>query len=319
MKQAILSIAIIYIPILAFLQTTESSLIFMPDSNYVEIPGTRVSLFPPDGFYKANKFAGLKNPEYGASIMIAEMDKAFHIIKDGFTKEGFASQGMDLLNNSLVFIGNEKALLYKARKKSGDIQFSKWILIFGNDTSTIMISGTFPDSFDSNMSGIIENCLLSAHFNPGKKISSEASLGFSINTKETKLKFAKSFPGTLVYTVDGNFPCRTSDGATLKIGSSLGKVEIENPRKYVLERLNALPYLIQGEPQLMDIKIDNLSGYEIIAYGVDKTSGINILIYQVFLFSHSSYYLLLGTAHNNFDSNLKLFIDVVSNFKRARR
>ena len=158
MKQEILTLALIITPLLAWLQDDQVSTEQILDSNYVAIPGTRISLFPPDGFVLANKFAGLKHPELGASIMVAEMDKSINTIKKGFTKEGFASQGMELLNSSEEYIDNEKALLYKANKKTGGLVFSKWILIFGDNSSSVMLSGTFPDGFNSELSEQIENC-----------------------------------------------------------------------------------------------------------------------------------------------------------------
>ncbi|MCF8372851.1 MAG: hypothetical protein K9H64_14605 [Bacteroidales bacterium] len=319
MKQAILTLAIILLPLLAFLQETDGAPYQLSDTNYIDIPGTRISLFPPKDFVQATKFAGLKEVRSGATIMVAEMDKPFKAIQQGFTKEGFASQGMDLLKSSEEYIGNEKALLYKASKKSGDVLFSKWILVFGDDTSSVMISGTFPDGFDSEVSSQIENCLLSAKFISSKNISAEGALGFKINTDGTQLKFAKSFPGTLVYTLDGLFPTHHKEGVSFKIGSSLGKVEIENPRTYALERLKSLPYTFKDDPQFLDAKIDDLSGYEIIAYGKDETTGLKVLVYQAILYSHSSYYIMQGLAVDNFESNLSLFIDIASTFARVKR
>lgn len=319
MKKALLTLAIILLPLLAWLQEAQVAPVQVPDTNYIAIPGTRISLFAPKCFVQAIKFAGLKEVKSGATIMVAEMDKPLKVIEKGFSNEGFASQGMELINSSVVYIEDEKALLYQASKKSGDILFSKWILIFGDDTSSVMISATFPDDFDSEVSTQIENCLLSARFNSSTKISAEAALGFKIETDETPFKFAKAYPGTLIYTFDGLFPTHNKESVSFKIGSSLGKVEIDNPRAYALERLHSLPYTFKDEPQIMDSKIDDLSGYETIAFGLDKETGLRILIYQVFLFSHSSYFIMQGFATSNYESNLSLFIDIASTFARVKR
>jgi hypothetical protein len=319
MKATLLILAILLLPLPAYLQEKPTGPIIPPDTHYVDIPGTRISLFPPRNFILATKFSGLKQTQLGATILVAEMDKPLQAIQKGFTKEGFASQGMELIKSSTVYIDDEKALLYKATKRSGELLFSKWILIFGDDTSSVMISGTFPDGFDSEVSSQIENCILSARFHSDEKISPEASLGFKIETDGTSFQLAKSFPGTLVYTLDGKFPTKHQDGVSFKIGSSLGKVEIDNPRTYALERLESLHYFFESKPQVMESRINDLSGYEIIAYGIDQKISRNILVYQVLLFSHSSYYLMQGTALNNYETNLSLFIDVASTFKRVKR
>ena len=319
MKHITFIIILILLPTFAYLQTIKHNTKLLPDSNYVKISGTRISLFPPKGFYKATKFAGLKEPKSGASIIVSEMDKAIETIKGGFTKQGFATQGMDLLHSSTEYIGNEKALYYKATKKLGDVLFSKLILIFGNDSSSVMISSTFPHNFDSEISTNIEDCLLSAYFDSGYQFSAESSLGFKINTEGTKLKFAKSFPGTLIYTSDGTFPNKKRDGVSFKIGSSFGKIKIDVPKNFALERLKSLPYQILDTPEILKLNINNLSGYGIVAYAKAKETGIKILIYQVLLYTQESYYLMIGTAYDNFESNLSLFIYTASTFERIKR
>ncbi len=318
MKKASTILTFIIIPVLAYLQTN-SPAVFETDSNYVSIPGTRISLDPPKGFVMASKFAGIKHPARGASILVAEMDKPLSAIQQGFTKEGFSGQGMDLHQSTKLFIGFEECLLYKATKTTGEISFSKWIIIFGDDSSSVMISGTFPDSFETELSRNIENCLLSAHFNPYKKILPELSLGFRINTEGSCLKFAKSFPGTLVYTEDGTYPNQNPGGVIFKVGSSLGKVIVENPKSYAIDLIQNLPYKLENEYEIAPVYIDNLSGYEILAHGTEDISGRKLLIYQVLLFSNSSYYRIVGTAFDNFKHNHKLFKDLAGTFKQNKR
>lgn len=289
------------------------------DTNYVCIPGTKICLFVPNGFSLANKFSGIKHPQSGAFIMVSELENSLNVIDKVFTSEKFIDEGMTLIEKQKIDLGNRSGLLFKASKISGGLTFSKWILVLGDDSSSIMINGTFPAGFDSEISNNVEGCVLSSIINEDLNISPEESIGFYVDVKDTKLKFAKSFAGTLIYTVDGVFPANSSDPISFKLGSSLGRVIIDNPRDFAINRLYELPYNFEIDPEIIDISINNLSGYEIIAYGKDKKSGFNQLVYQVILFSRGSYYLMLGTAYSDYENNLSLFIDVASTFKRRIR
>ena len=289
------------------------------DSSYVSIPGTLVSLFLPEGFIIANKFPGIKNPETGTFIMVSNLKSSYLQVKKGFTAQGFKNQGMELLESSELNLEQGKGILYKATKKNGNITFRKWILVLQNDTSAIMINGTFPKAFDSDISGEVLDCILSAQINNKQVVKYEEAVNFKIDVEFTKLKFAGYFTGTLIYTTDGNFPPKSKDKTSFKLGSSLGIVEISNPKAFAIERLHSLPFEFKNDYSINPINIDGLSGYEIIAYTKDKKTENGELIYQVILFAGNSYYIMLGTAYDDFENNLSLFIDVSSSFKQRYR
>ena len=288
-------------------------------SNYIEIPGTRINLYPPEGYILASKFTGIKNAEIGASIMVAELAKPITKIRYGFTKDGFASQGMDLLETSEQIIDNQNGILYKATKKTGNTSFSKWILVLGDQSTSVMVSGTFPNGFDSETSDNILNCLLSLKYFPERNIAPEEGVAFSIDPKNTPLQLAHSYAGTLVYTLDGKFPTQHPEGVSFNLGSSLGKTSIENPRQFSIERYKSLPYTFDTAPELVKAQIDHLEGYELYGYGMDKSTGLKVLVYQLILFTHSAYYIAQGTAVGNFEKNLSLFIDIASTFRQTKR
>ncbi len=316
MKQIILSI--LFLQTVCYAQAGFANDSLKNDSTYISIPGTSISLFLPAGFSKANKFPGIKHPESGAFIMVSNLNSTYRQVKAGFTSQGFKSQGMELLESSELNLETGKGLLFKASKKNGNIIFNKWILILKNDSSSIMINGTFPKSFDSDIAAEVLDCILSAQIDNKRVIKYEEAVNFEVNVEYTKLKFAKYFAGTLIFTVDGNFPAKSKDKTSFKIGSSLGIVEIKNPRDFAIESLKKLPFTFNKNIEINPIKIDGLSGYEIIAYSTDKKSGFRQLIYQLILYSGNSYYILLGTAYDDYENNLSLFIDVSSSFKQRK-
>lgn len=53
--------------------------------------------------------------------------------------------------------------------------------------------------------------------------------------------------------------------------------------------------------------MDGISGYELVAEGTNTTDGAREFIYEVMLFSENGYYIMVGSAKADFDSNLGLF------------
>ena len=79
-----------------------------------------------------------------------------------------------------------------------------------------------------------------------------------------------------------------------------------------------MPYtnLKIDENKISDIQIDGISGYEIIAEGLDNSNGTKEQIYQVMLFTDNGYYIMVGTTKSDFETNLELFKQVARTLKR---
>jgi hypothetical protein len=79
-----------------------------------------------------------------------------------------------------------------------------------------------------------------------------------------------------------------------------------------------MPYteLKINEDKINEIEIDGISGYEITAEGLEKTNGKKELVYQVMLYIDNGYYMIIGTAKTDFDTNLELFKKVAKTLKR---
>jgi hypothetical protein len=78
-----------------------------------------------------------------------------------------------------------------------------------------------------------------------------------------------------------------------------------------------MPYadLELDENKINEIEIDGISGYEIVGEGLDK-NGAKELVYEVMLFTDNGYYIIVGTAKNDFEQNLQLFKKVARTLKR---
>jgi hypothetical protein len=118
----------------------------------------------------------------------------------------------------------------------------------------------------------------------------------------------------LLYSTDGKTP---TEKPILIVGISIAKIPVQNPKKYSEERLKKLP---RGEftkvKEIKEIVIDNLNGYEIVAYGKSFDNKVE-LVYQVMLFNENGdYYIIVGKSTEEFDLYLECFKKVAKTFKR---
>ncbi|MFT3796590.1 hypothetical protein [Flavobacterium sp.] len=279
--------------------------------NQISVIGTKCSLTPPEGFTTASNFSGFQNVSNGASIMVSELPSSYFEMRDGFTAEALKSRGMILKSKEKVSFNGKEATYFKISQAANGITYLKQILMFGDDSKTIMINGIYPESA-KEIENEIKASLFSTTYSETQNDNPFDAVKFSIDTKETGYKFVKYLSGSLLYSEDGKLP---TEKGILIVGPSVGKFPDSNHKQYSIDRLKKLP---NGENtkvrEINSITIDNLNGYEIIADGKNENSQ-DELVYQVMLYNKSEYYLLVGQASNDQKKNLEAFKAIAKTFK----
>src|SRR5262245_26099634 len=109
----------------------------------VDVPGTHVSLVPPEDFVASTDFPGFVLEEEEASIRIGELPGPKEQTLSGMTPEGLASQGMTLVRKEELTVNGGPATIIEATQEAGEDTFAKSILILG-DEQTAMVTATHP-------------------------------------------------------------------------------------------------------------------------------------------------------------------------------
>lgn len=276
------------------------------------IPGTKLSLSPPEGFVVATNFSGFQHEELGASILVVEIPGPFSEVKSGFTAVGLAEKGMKELSRETPDFNGSTALYLKASQEAHDILYHKQILVFGDEEKTVLVTANYPD-FNSKIEAEVKKALFSTKYNEGQETDPLAAVDFTIDVSSTGFTFAKFMAGTLLYTSDGKIP---SQGPGFMAGASVAPITSDH-KEYSLKRLKELP---DGKTNVVQeitpVTIDNLEGYEIVAHGKTE-DGKAQLMYQVMLFKEKGYYyMMVGTATDDFETNLANFKTAARTFKR---
>lgn len=281
------------------------------------VEGSNLFLIPPPGFAEATNFQGFQQESSGASIMVIEIPGPFSESTKGFTEEGLKSQGVVLNKREEVKVNGYQGLFITAEQLAYGVNYAKYILVFGDEQNTFMVNGAYPKKVQELKSDMLES-VFSVVYESGLVVDQLSTVPFSIDTRNTKLKFATNMGGSLLYTVDGKAPTEAADKTAFIAGLSISNIQSPDRKLSSLARIKQLPYtgLVIDEDDIDEIEIDGISGYEIHGEGLDKSSGTKELVYQVMLFDSNGYYIMVGSTKSDFQQNLDMFKQIARTFRR---
>lgn len=285
--------------------------------NHKQVRGTKVFIIPPDGFIEANNFFGFQQSQSSSSIVITEVPGPFETVSKGLNADGLKTQGMTLKEKREIKINGYDGFYIEAEQFAYENYFTKSIIVFGDKDLTIMIVAIFPQKFKSIEKDILKS-IYSVVYEPNLEIDVTNSIHFNIETENTKMRFAKIIMGSLTYSVDGKIPPESDDKTFFQVGQSLSTVEVADKKLYTLNRARKMPFndLRIEENKTKMIEVDGISGYEIVAYGINQKTAKEELLYIAMLYTDNGYYLLNGTANADYNNNIDLFRKLTQSFKR---
>lgn len=276
------------------------------------IPGTKISMVPPDSFELAQKFSGFQHNATGSSIMVAELPAPFQAMTNAFTKEALQANGMELLGKEPITLGTNAGLIFFVRQTANNLVYLKQILVFGDSTHTTMINGIYPEKYKETLEGKIKASLRTAHPS-GSFISPEQAAPFEIDVKGTPFTFGNGLSGSLYYVAQDDTQVEGKKSSVIIVGSAIGEVVIGDKKQFALDRLMKMP---NGEnlkaDSIQQVGIDGMDGYEITAH---QENSQNEAFYQLILFDDAgSYYIFVGMAMYNQAQFLVLFKKIARTF-----
>lgn len=260
----------------------------------VQVPGTKVSLVPPEGFVAASQFPGFKRSDAGSSIIVTEIPAPVSKLRAVMTEEGLASQGMTLLNATPQSVSGQIAQLLHVTQTANGTAFEKWLVVLGDETQTVMIVGAYPQSLAEHMSDPIKQALLSANWDPNQQVGLLDGLNFRVKETET-LKFATRMANTIMLTRDGAHARGRPEDPIAVVGASISEVAIGDLQGFARYRLSKSAE-ITGLSNVAgrELTIDGLPAFELLADASDQQSGTPLGIYQLVILNGNSYFLVQG-------------------------
>jgi hypothetical protein len=287
---------------------------------YVSFPNAGIKLIKPNGFDAADGFDGFQQPSTTSSVMVVKIPGSFDRVTSGFTAEQLKAKGMTLQSKENIKIDGEKGLLISVTQTAYGIEFMKWMLVFGNDKDTKIVTATFPNNSDAKLSANLKSIVMSAKLDTTAPSATGADSGFTIVASD-KLKLTTTVNKVQLYTKDGVIPAKSPADPLFVVAPSFSRVTIADKQQFAVRRLYQTAHTKIGSVTATNpITIDGLNGYEISATGEDSDSGTPLAIYQVMLFDDKSYFLMQGLVGSQLRGEyLPAFQRMSYSFKRQRK
>jgi hypothetical protein len=271
-------------------------LLLSKQNNLVDFPEVGLAIPQPSGFTKATSFYGFEQADTRSSVMLSKIPGPFAAVTKGFDKSTLATRGIDLISKQSVKIDNQSGFLLKVSQSAYGQKFLKWILVFGNDRDTKIVTAAFPIENAPKLSDNLKKVILAVA--PSKIAAPDvSSLPFTVTAVEGLVRVTKiaAFGKAAAFTKDGNMPSSSVITDPLFIVTpSLGAVPVGEQKSFAQQRLSNYPQIeIEKATATNEISIDNLTGWEMTADARDLKTKAPLKIYQVMLFPKSGGYALM--------------------------
>lgn len=266
---------------------------------FKQAPASRVALELPDGFEAASLFSGFTHEGHGISVVVVELPaEAYASIATGLTPQALASKGV-LKAAPAKLERNGPHVYMRGEQASAAGEFAKFFVLFREGDVTALVTANVPKATlerrlvaDTMIERMLASARVAAMPAPARELFRLGYLG--------PFKPAGSFLGAArTYTLDGAaVPTPPSSGKPLLVvAPSLDRRTVEKPdvlAERLLAGLDVTDLRVLGRNA---VTYGGLSGVEIEARALDRTTGAELMLYQVLLIPRDGgYFRILGQA-----------------------
>ena len=283
------------------------------------VTGTSVALAPPPGFVPSDRFPGFERADLQSSVMVAEIPGPVSDLSRGMTAANLATRGMTLMSSTRQVIDGRSVLLLKVSQAAPGMTVHKWMVVSGDAKTSVMIVGTLPKEFESEIGDAMKHSLLTARWTAAAPDPFEG-LPFRVSPT-TSLKIAGRMSNMLMLTESGQMVPQGPNAALFAVATSLGPADVSDLKTFATTRAsqtNQLKGLRVSEQGA--VAIGNEAAYELVAEGTDAATGRLVTLYQVVLPDPQGYVLMQGlVASTRATMMLPEFRKAANSFRRSAR
>lgn len=279
-------------------------------------PGTRYQIQLPDSFLPADRFVGFQTKSGDISVMTSDVPSGIGRSLQSLDSSKVKTQGTVILSREVIDTPDGRRYLIKTRQQFKQKPYFKYMLLIGDSSSTRIFSGFVPEA-DATMNKLIPEALRGLQYDSTLVTNPWDAVSFTMNLDGADLNFVLNNAGGIIFTRDGKYPSRSDDHATLVAGLSIKGFSPHSKLDIAKNRLQSMKIADSLQIEKTDsVVIDGLSGYELVAYGINKKQERE-LVFMVMLFeSDQRYYLMNYNTNRDFTNNLAMFRKTAKTFKR---
>lgn len=277
---------------------------------HINIPPTKISIIPPEGFITSSNFIGIESKE--SSIQIMEIDGApFENSTRDLNKETFESEGIIVNSIYEVTVNGSKGFVLELEQEHSSSQ-----LIFGDSTYTVMLIGSYPKKNKIEKKKI-QDCLKSVFRNKDLETNPFDVAKFELDLSKTNLEFYQYGANQYIYNSDKlESAYDHPEGATLTISQLPSDPLIsQNLEEYTIGVYNNLANEIEGLKVLEQKALNTESTESFYILSNSESNEKNIHIYITTVFTPEVSFLINIISFVGLNDNMKKAIESVQKLK----
>jgi len=292
-------------------------------TTHVNIPGTKVWLIPPANFELTDRYKGFYNKvDPFSSIMLTELPAAYDKFIGAFLKTGPTANNMNIVGvENCQLTGTTGCALVTVTQSAQGLSLGKYMLLFGDDKSSIMITATYlKDSV--KIGEKLKNSIRTVYYNTQQVVNVRESIGFTFDETGSIFKFANVM-GTVISFSTTPGANEKTDKIDFFAAKSFTDIEFQDKKAFCIKRIKENPYQtieIDTKKGITEIEIDGIKGYELYAIASGKKGDPSSdIIYQIVLFDNTTYYILAAIFKQPSDKNIAAIKLLAKSFKRKTK
>ena len=261
---------------------------------HTAIPGTRVSLATPAGFDPATRFPGLEQRKTSSTLMVTETRTPLEEFRAGLTDQAMRERGAMLLSTESLGIEGRPATIHHVRQELAGVSFRKWLLVFGDETHTVMVTASTPEPLAEQLEPVLLAALRDTRWEPENELDLLAGLPFRVEETAT-LKFSNRVANLLSLTRDGRRNAVGADEPLLVVvvsESQAASAELEGFGQAQLGSIAQIRGVTTSSSRA--IQVGGLPGHEIVATAEDVRTGVPLLVYLAVIAGAERAYVAQG-------------------------
>lgn len=259
----------------------------------IAVPGSRVSLVPPEEFTLSDQFSGFFHEASTSSVVVTEMPAEAYRQLSGSFKSGFEANGVAMGERNEVTVSGRPGFVIRGTQELHALTWNKWLLVFNAEdfTGMIVISSPQIAEMPDQMALDVLNStqvLSSDGYDPRAALNYvfEETQAFELHSvlqgNTVSLKSRQDDNVFFAITAAPHLACGSMQGKEAQISE---------------QTLRSIATVtISSVETASDITVDGLPGLEQLAQAVGKKSGEAVSVYHVILFENCRYYRLVGMA-----------------------
>ncbi|UOX32940.1 hypothetical protein LXD69_12940 [Flavobacterium sediminilitoris] len=280
-------------------------------NKYLNIPGTRLSIIPPNGFKISKSIVGLEKENESMIQVMDLIGGNYDSNTNTFTKSEFENKGIKVLDFKEIKIDNYNA---KYAHLKGNEKEEYINLVFGDSTFSVMVMA-ISNSSDKTLLTEIKDALLKIKYDKEIIIDALATSFFEIDSNDSKFKFAKSSANMFIYSENGIVKESYNNEPMVMI-STLPN-DFSTTKEMMTESI--INGLLQNGFSLKEERkpvIGKINGYESIETEyIAESKGMEKLVYLTVLINDDKAISFYGITGTDFEQNLIEFKKISHNLR----